>query len=457
MKVEQIYTKCLAQGSYYIQDGKDAIIIDPLRDVDQYIDLAKENGAQIKYIFETHFHADFVGGHQELASKTGAEIVFGPLANPLFSAIIAEDKETFTLGNSTLQVLHTPGHTLESSCFLLLDGEQNPQAIFTGDTLFLGDVGRPDLAQKGDMTSEDLAGLLYDSLRKSILPLPDSITVYPGHGAGSACGKNMMSETSDTLGNQKKMNYALDVNLSKADFVNQLIDGLPLPPGYFPDNVRLNKNGVDTLKIAHTIALEDFAWIRKNEEPLVLDVRSPEEFAEGHIPNSIFIGLDGGFAPWVGEILKDVKTSLLLITPAGREQETVTRLGRVGFDTIQGVLSGGFSAWKQAGFEISRVKSVDAMDFCANQEPKRVLDVRKPVEFDQMHIKFAENFPLSNGFDGVSNDPSTPLYVHCAGGYRSMISASLIQRNGLEVININGGMGQLKECPLPFVMEPSLV
>lgn len=457
MKVEQIYTKCLAQGSYYIQDGEDAIVIDPLRDVDQYIALAKENGAQIKYIFETHFHADFVGGHQELAKATGAGIVFGPMANPLFPATIAKDKEEFPFGNAKMKVLHTPGHTLESSCFLMSDSEGNPQAIFTGDTLFLGDVGRPDLAQKGDLTSEDLAGLLYDSLRNSILPLPDSLMVYPGHGAGSACGKNMMSETVDTLGNQKKVNYALDVNLSKSDFVSQLIDGLPLPPGYFPDNVRLNKNGVDTLKLAHTISLEDFARIRNKEDVLILDVRTPEEFAEGHIPDSVFIGLDGGFAPWVGEILKDVKTELLIVAPDGREQETVTRLGRVGFDNIHGVLKGGLATWINADLEISQVKSVDATEFCINQGPKRVLDVRKPSEYEQIHIKFAENFPLSNGFEEIKNDPNTPLFVHCAGGYRSMISASLLQRNGCEVININGGMGQLKECPLPFVIETSLV
>ena len=369
MKIEQIYTGCLAQGAYYIESEGEAAIVDPLREVKPYIKKAAEDGAKIKYIFETHFHADFVSGHVTLSKETGADIVYGPTANPSFDAVIAEDGQEFKLGKITIKVLHTPGHTMESSTFLLIDENGKDHAIFSGDTLFLGDVGRPDLAQKAaHMTQEELAGTLFDSLRNKIMPLADDVIVYPAHGAGSACGKNMMKETVDTLGNQKKMNYALRADMTRDEFIKEVTDGLLPPPQYFPLNVKMNKEGyedIDTVLKRGTQALSPDAFeVAANETgAIVLDVRHQDDFAKGHVPRSIFIGLDGSFAPWVGALIADVEQPILLITPEGREEETVTRLSRVGFDNTLGYLKGGVEAWKEAGKEIDIVDSVNAEEF----------------------------------------------------------------------------------------------
>jgi len=402
MKIEQIYTGCLAQGAYYIASEGEAVIIDPLREVQPYLDRAEKDQVKIKYVLETHFHADFVSGHVTLSEKTGAPIVFGPNANPTFEATIAEDGQEFKIGKLTIKVLHTPGHTMESTTYLLKDENGKDHAIFTGDTLFLGDVGRPDLAQKGaDITQEDLAGILYDSLRTKIMPLADDVTVYPAHGAGSACGKNMMKETVDTLGNQRKMNYALRSDMTKEEFIKEVTDGLLAPPAYFPLNVKMNKEGyesIDTvleksLKPLTPIAFEAAA----NEiDALVLDVRHQNDFKKAHIPNSIFIGINGGFAPWVGALIKDVAQPILLIVPEGKEAETVTRLSRVGFDNTIGYLEGGLQAWKNAGKEIETIDTVDADQLKAliADGEKQIFDVRKPGEYNNDHIKNVENTPL---------------------------------------------------------------
>ncbi|MGB5228749.1 MAG: MBL fold metallo-hydrolase, partial [Eudoraea sp.] len=402
MIIEQIYTGCLAQGAYYIESDGEVAIIDPLREVIPYIDRAKKNKAEIKYIFETHFHADFVSGHVTLSKETGAPIVFGPNANPAFEAIIAKDGQEFQLGNITIKALHTPGHTMESTTYLLRDETGKDHAIFSGDTLFLGDVGRPDLAQKAaDMTKEDLAGLLFDSLRSKIMPLADDVIVYPAHGAGSACGKNMMKETVDTLGNQKQMNYALRANMTREEFVNEVTDGLLPPPKYFPLNVKMNKEGYedigDVLKRGMAALSPDAFELAANETgALVLDVRNQEEFVKGHIPRSIFIGLNGDFAPWVGALIADVKQPILLVTPKGKEEEAVTRLSRVGFDNTLGVLKGGFEAWEKAGKDTDNIIALSA------EEAKEVLknkhlpifDVRKESEFNAEHLVDANNAPL---------------------------------------------------------------
>ncbi len=456
MTVEQIYTGCLAQGAYYIRSKGEAVIIDPLREVSPYIERAKKDGVEIKYVFETHFHADFVSGHLSLAEKTGATIIYGPEADPKFDAYIAKDGEKFQVGDVTLTVLHTPGHTIEGSTFLLRDENGKDVAIFTGDTLFLGDVGRPDLAQKDSgYTEGQLAGMLFDSLRNKIMPLADDLMVYPAHGAGSACGKRMMKETKDTLGNQKKVNYALRADMTKEQFIAEVTDGLGAPPAYFPMNVQLNREGysdIDKVLGAGTQALstDEFMHIAETDDVLILDVRKSAEYAACHIPNSIFIGLDGSFAPWVGELLVDVKQRILLIAPAGREEEAVTRLARVGFDHCLGYLSGGMEAWKASGRETGEIKSISAEAFAQEHKDAFVIDVRKPTEYQSQHLLEARNLPLQTLRSNISQLPEEgDIAVHCAGGYRSMIAASIMKANAVHnLINIEGGFGAISETNL---------
>ena len=453
MKIEQIYTGCLAQGAYYIESNGEVAIIDPLREVQSYIDRAFHEGASIKYIFETHFHADFVSGHVTLAEKTGAPIVFGPNANPTFKAHIAQDGEVFQLGNITLKVLHTPGHTMESTCYLLKDENGKDHALFSGDTLFLGDVGRPDLAQKAaDMTQEDLAGILYDSLRTKIMPLADDVIVYPAHGAGSACGKNLSKETVGTIGEQKATNYALRADMTKEEFINEVTDGLLPPPAYFPMNVRLNKEGYENVEniIAEAQALDANAFeAAANEtEALILDVRHQDDFSNGHIPGSIFIGIDGQFAPWVGALILDHKQPILLVTPEGREKETITRLARVGYDQTLGYLNGGFEAWKNAGKAYDSLNSVTAAQFeTLLPEGIHVFDVRKPGEYASEHIENVPSTPLDFINEHWAEFPKhDSFYVHCAGGYRSVIAASILKARGYHnVIDIKGGFAAIRQ------------
>jgi len=458
MKIEQIYTGCLAQGAYYVESEGKAAIIDPLREVDPYIKQAKENGAKIKYVFETHFHADFVSGHITLSKETGAPIVYGPTAEPSFDAIIAEDGQEFKLGKITIVALHTPGHTMESTTYLLRDENGKDHAIFSGDTLFLGDVGRPDLAQKAaHMTQEELAGTLFDSLRKKIMPLADDVIVYPAHGAGSACGKNMMKETVDTLGNQKKMNYALRADMSRDEFIAEVTDGLLPPPQYFPLNVKMNKEGyedIDKILERGTQALDPEAFeVAANETgAIVLDVRHQDEFAQGHVPRSIFIGLDGSFAPWVGALVADVKQPILLVTPEGREEETITRLSRVGFDQTLGYLKGGVAAWKEAGKEVDTVDSVTAKELKHRMEKEvPVYDVRKESEYNAEHVEDAHLTPLDFINDHLSEFPEKEtFYVHCAGGYRSMIASSILKSRGIHnLVDVAGGFADIKKAEIP--------
>ena len=459
MKIEQIYTGCLAHGAYYIQSNGEGAIIDPLREVAPYIEQAQKDGVEIKYVFETHFHADFVSGHVTLADKTGAKIVYGPTAKPGFDAHIAEDGELFKVGDVTIKVLHTPGHTMESSTFLLIDENGKEHALFTGDTLFLGDVGRPDLAQKGkELTMEDLAGYLYDSLRNKIMPLGDDVIVYPGHGAGSACGKNMMKETVDTLGNQKKVNYALRGDMTKEEFIKEVTDGLLPPPGYFPMNVKMNKEGYEAIDDILEDGLKklspsEFETIAEETEALVLDVRSPEEFAKAHIPNSIFIGLDGSFAPWVGELIIDVKQPIIFIAPAGREEETVTRLSRIGFDNTLGYLDGGLDKWIRAEKEVDLVDSIDAIEFESKYANIKdlVYDVRREGEYQSEHVENARNTPLSVLNNHLAVFPKDKkFYLHCAGGYRSMIAASILKSRGIHnMVDIKGGFKAIGETGIP--------
>jgi glyoxylase-like metal-dependent hydrolase (beta-lactamase superfamily II)/rhodanese-related sulfurtransferase len=453
MKIEQIYTGCLAQGAYYIESKGEVAIIDPLREVASYLDRAKKDAAQIKYIFETHFHADFVSGHVTLSKKTGAPIVFGPNANPTFDAIIAKDGQEFPLGDVTIIALHTPGHTMESTTYLWRDEHGKDHAIFSGDTLFLGDVGRPDLAQKiGVLSEKDLAGFLYDSLRNKIMPLSDDVIVYPAHGAGSACGKNMMKETVDTLGNQKQMNYALRADMTKEEFIDEVTHGLVPPPPYFPLNVQMNKEGyedLDQILKRGTQALSPKAFEAAANETgaVVLDVRSQDEFAQGHIPRSIFIGLDGSFAPWVGTLIADVKQPLLLVTAPGREKETLTRLSRVGFDHSIGYLDGGFESWKKAAMEYDTVASIMASQFEKEEKERHleVFDVRKESEYLSEHVVDAQNTPLEFLNDHLASFPEQSFFVHCAGGYRSMIAASILKSRGIHnLIDVNGGFEAIK-------------
>ena len=455
MKIEQIYTGCLAQGAYYIESNGEVAIIDPLREVEPYIQRAKNDKAQIKYIFETHFHADFVSGHVTLSKKTGAPIIYGPNAHTSFDSIIAEDQQEFKLGKVIIKVLHTPGHTMESTTYLLRDENGKDHAIFSGDTLFLGDVGRPDLAQKAaDMTQEDLAGILYDSLRSKIMPLANDVIVYPAHGAGSACGKNMMKETVDTLGNQKKMNYALRANMTKEEFVTEVTDGLLPPPKYFPLNVKMNKEGYEDINEVierGTTALSPEAFeVAANEtSAIVLDVRHQNDFVTGHIPRSIFIGLNGDFAPWVGALIADTEQPILLVCPVGKEEEAITRLSRVGFDGTIGYLSGGFDSWKKAGKQIDSLSSHSAEQSVAefSASDAAIFDVRKDGEFTSEHLENAIHTPLSNLNAHLSKFPKEgTFYVHCAGGYRSVIAASILKSRGIHnLVNIEGGFGALKK------------
>lgn len=454
MKIEQIYTGCLAQGAYYIESNGEAAIIDPLREVEPYIEKAKERGAAIKYVFETHFHADFVSGHIDLAKKTGAAIVYGPTAQPGFDAVVAEDGQVFKLGDITIKVVHTPGHTMESSCYLLTDEKGKDIALFSGDTLFIGDVGRPDLAQKAaHMTQEQLAETLYDSLQNKIMPLADDIIVYPAHGAGSACGKNMSKETTDTLGHQKATNYALRPGIAKEEFVKEVTTGLMPPPAYFPMNVKMNKLGYDSIDTVlergrRALAPGAFEAAANETGALVLDTRDPQDFAKGFIPNSINIGIDGNFAPWVGALIPDIEQQILLVTAPGREEEVVTRLSRVGYDHAIGFLQGGFDAWKQAGKETDSIVSIPAEELAIKQAamPVSILDVRKKSEYQSEHVITAENMPLDNVNGQMAQlDKNKTYYVHCAGGYRSMIFISILKARGYDnLVDVKGGFTAIK-------------
>jgi glyoxylase-like metal-dependent hydrolase (beta-lactamase superfamily II)/rhodanese-related sulfurtransferase len=456
MKVEQIYTGCLAQGAYYIESNGEAVVIDPLREVQPYIQKAERNNATIKYVFETHFHADFVSGHLDLSQKTGAAIVYGPNANPEFKAHIAKDGEEFKVGNITLKVLHTPGHTMESTCYLLKDENGKDAALFSGDTLFIGDVGRPDLAQKiaSDLTQDKLAGYLFDSLRNKIMPLSNDITVYPAHGAGSACGKNMSKETTDTLGHQKETNYALRPNMTKEEFIKEVTTGLVAPPAYFPLNVMMNIKGYDSIdkvleRGQHALSPEAFETAANETSALILDTRDPQTFARGFVPNSINIGIDGSFAPWVGAMIPDIRQEILLVTDEGREEEVITRLARVGYDYTIGYLKGGFEAWKKSGKEIDQIKSITADELAdiIKKGEVNVLDVRKKSEYQSEHIVDAENAPLDFVNDSMAQiDKNKTYYVHCAGGYRSMIFASTLRARGFDnLIDVKGGFKTMKE------------
>lgn len=452
MKVEQIYTGCLAQGAYYIVSHGEAAIIDPLRESKPYIERLEKDNVELKYIFETHFHADFVSGHVDLSKKTNAPIVYGPTAKPEFDAIIAQDNQIFELGKVKIKVFHTPGHTMESSCFLLIDENGKETALFSGDTLFLGDVGRPDLAQKAEnMTQEELAGFLYESLYQKILPLDDDISVYPAHGAGSACGKNMQKETVDTLGNQKKTNYALNQN-SKKDFVKAVTDGLLPPPAYFGMNVMMNKQGYKSFDEVmfnglNALSPEEFEKTAELFGALILDVRNNDVFAKGFIPQSINIGLNGDFAPWVGALIGDVKQPILLVTDENKQEEALTRLSRVGFDTILGFLDGGFEAWKKNDKEIDTVNRISAKQFeseIKNREAK-IIDVRKESEYLSEHVNDAYNMPLAYINDWITElDSEEHFYLHCAGGYRSMMAASILQARGYRnFTEIEGGFSAI--------------
>ena len=460
MKVEQIYTGCLAQGAYYIECCDEAVVIDPLREVQPYLDRAAAGGKKIKYIFETHFHADFVSGHVTLSEKTGAPIVYGPNANPTFDAHIAQDGEVFKVGKVTIEVLHTPGHTMESTTYLLRDKEGQPHAIFTGDTLFLGDVGRPDLAQKGaDMTQEDLAGILYDSLRNKLMTLPDEVIVYPGHGAGSACGKNMSSETVGSVGDQKATNYALRADMTKEEFVQEVTDGLLPPPAYFPLNVKLNKEGyapIDEVLARGTrgLSAEAFEVAANETGAVILDVRDKGAFHEAHVPRSTFIGLDGNFAPWVGTMIVDVKQPILLVCEADKVNEAVTRLSRVGFDQVLGHLEGGIAAWKAAGKELDHITSVSASEFAELQKQGDVdvVDVRKPGEYASEHVIDAESIPLADLNAHLAEIPKdSSFYLHCKSGYRSLIASSILKARGYHNgIDVQGGFDAIKETDAPI-------
>ena len=456
MIIEQIYTGCLAQGAYYIESAGEAVVIDPLREVEPYLLKAQKSGATIKYVFETHFHADFVSGHLDLSKKTGAAIVYGPQANPDFEAHIAKDGEEFRVGKISFKVLHTPGHTMESTCYLLRDESGKDVALFSGDTLFIGDVGRPDLAQKAaHLTQEQLAETLYESLRTQVMPLADEVIVYPAHGAGSACGKKMSKETFDTLGNQKATNYALRADMTKAEFVKEVTSGLMPPPAYFPLNVMMNKQGYDSIdevlkRGQHALSPRAFETAANETGAMILDTRHAETFAKGFVPNSINIGIDGNFAPWVGALIPDIKQEILLVTDPGREQEVVTRLARVGYDYVIGYLDGGFDAWNKAGMETDHIEQISVAELAERMKQDKnlpVLDVRKESEFFSEHIQHAENAPLDDVNSSMAQvDKNKTYYVHCAGGYRSMIFASILRARGYDnLIDVKGGFKVIKE------------
>lgn len=455
MRVEQLYTKCLAEAAYFIESEGEIAVIDPLREVQPYLDLAKEWNGKIKYIFETHFHADFVSGHLDLSKNTGAPIIYGPDSHPSFDCIIAHDNQEFKLGKITIRVLHTPGHTPESVTYLLLDENGKEHAIFTGDTLFLGDVGRPDLAIKGNLTQEELAGMLYDSLRNKIMTLPDTVTVYPGHGAGSSCGKNMSSETVGTLGEQKQTNYALRAGLSKEDFIKEVTEGILPPPQYFPKNAMMNKTGYDSYEdVANrgntALSVEEVKQAVQ-QGALVLDVRPQDEFIKGHIPSSLFIGLNGTFAMWVGALIENIKQPLVLVVPEGKEEEAVMRLARVGYDHAIGFLNGGIESWRAAGEPVETITSIPATELEQIFDTVALVDVRKPGEWDAEHVAGAQHYPL----DFMLSNPETldhakTYHIHCAGGYRSVIAISLLKRWGYKnLIDIAGGFGAIKKTALP--------
>ncbi|MTB50329.1 rhodanese-like domain-containing protein [Lewinella sp. W8] len=457
MKVEQIYTGCLAEAAYYIESKGEAVIIDPLRETAPYLERAAEDGATIKYILETHFHADFVSGHLDLAKQSGGTIVYGPTAEPNFDAYVAKDGEELKVGDVTIVVLHTPGHTMESSTFLLRDENGKDYAIFTGDTLFLGDVGRPDLAIKqGEITEEDLAGFLFESLRNKIMPLADDVIVYPGHGAGSACGKKMSKETEGTLGDQKKFNYALRADMTKAEFVKEVLTGLVAPPQYFPKNAMMNKMGYTSFEDVRkqgtqALSVRAFKAAWAEEEALVIDTRTKEDFGAGFIPGSIFIGLDGTFAPWVGLLIPDLKQPILFVANEGDEEEVVTRLARVGYDNPIGFLKGGFDAWKAAGEDVDIIQEVSAEKFATMPlGDAEVVDVRKASEFAAEHLVGAVNFPLDFINASMKDlNPAQQYYLHCAGGYRSLIAASILRARGFQhLVNIQGGFDALKQTDL---------
>ena len=450
MKIEQIYTKCLSQGSYYIESNKEVAIIDPLREVDAYIAKAKSSNSKIKYIFETHIHADFISGHLNLAKKTGAQIVYGPKTETDFENINAKDYEEFKIGNITIVAIHTPGHTIESTTYLLRDSSGKDHAIFTGDTLFLGDVGRPDLSQKSSLSNSDLASMLFDSLRNKIMTLNDDVIIYPGHGEGSSCGKDLSSDTIGTLGDQKKTNYALRENMTKDEFVNEVLDGLLEPPKYFPANVSLNKNGYPGSEQILENSINPLSPDEIEEAfktATILDVRNPIEFSKSHIPGSVFIGLDGRFAPWVGEILEDITQPLILVTPEGREKETVLRLSRVGFDNILGYLKGGIESWISSGKDTQQVKNINSKDFLKlNSESSiEVLDVRSKKENSQSKVENSFNIPLVSLKDEIKEiNVNNNLYVYCKGGYRSMIACSILKSNKKHnIVNILGGFDSI--------------
>ncbi len=458
MKIEQIYTGCLAQGAYYIESDGEVAIIDPLREIQPYIDKANAENAKIKYVFETHFHADFVSGHVDLANKTGATIVFGPGAETSYEMYSAKDGELFKVGKITIKVLHTPGHTLESSSFLLMDENGNDHALFSGDTLFLGDVGRPDLAIKSDLTKEDLAAMLYDSLRTKIMTLADDVIVYPAHGAGSACGKNLSKETVGTIGDQKNTNYALRADMTKEEFVKEVLDGMPPPPQYFAKNAMMNKTGYEAFdQVLETgnvpLNPENFEAMANHEEAMVLDVRTQADFVKGHVPNSIFIGLNGQFAPWVGALITDLKQPLILVVPEGLSEEAVTRLSRVGYDNTLGYLEGGIEAWKAAGKEVGTLDAISAETFAekAISEEINILDVRNNGEYEASHLEDVQHFALDFINQNMNQIDSAKTYhIHCAGGYRSVIAASILKARGFNnLVDVDGGFAAIKETNLP--------
>ena len=454
MIVEQIYTSCLSQGSYYIESNNEVAIIDPIREIDSYLEKANKRGSKIKYIFETHLHADFISGHITLAKKTGADIVYGPNAETSFNKLSAKDGQEFKIGDLTIIALHTPGHSLESTTYLLKDETGNDHAIFTGDTLFLGDVGRPDLSQNTKVDTKLLAGLLYDSLRNKIMPLDDEIIIYPGHGEGSSCGKTLSSETIGTLGNQKKTNYALRENMTKSEFINEVLDGLDIPPKYFPFNVSMNKNGYDDSKEVlqknlNPLNPDKFEDLISKRDVIVLDVRHQDDFAKAHIPNSIFIGLEGRFAPWVGEILEDINTPILLVVPNGREEEVITRLSRVGFDHILGYLKGGIENWTSKEKITSSIDSSNAsfLKDLENKSKHLILDVRNHDEHQNESISGSLNIPLQSINRSIDQiNFKSKFYIHCQGGYRSMIAASILKKNGIHSFSdVKGGYNSIKK------------
>jgi len=470
MQIEQIYTGCLAQGAYYITSNGEAAIIDPLRETQPYLDRIERDGVKLKYIFETHFHADFVSGHLDLSKETNAEIVYGPTAKPEFKAIVATDNQVFEIGNIKIKVLHTPGHTMESSTYLLIDENGKDYAIFSGDTLFIGDVGRPDLAQKAaSMTQEQLAGLLFHSLRDKVMTLADDVIVYPAHGAGSACGKNMSKETVSTIGNQKATNYALRANMTEAEFITEVTDGLLPPPAYFGMNVAMNKKGYDSFQevLQHgmnVLSPTEFEIIAEETGALILDTRNNNDFAKGFIPQSINIGINGDFAPWVGALIADVNQPIILITEVGKEEETVTRLSRVGFDNLLGHLEGGFESWKKAGKEVDTVSRITANQF--KNEVKigesKIIDIRKQSEYNAEHIEDAFSKPLANINDWIKDiAPQEHFFIHCAGGYRSMIAASILQARGFRNFSeIEGGFNAIAKTNIPrtdFVCQSKIL